>query len=38
LSLHGHEEDINDEMSLQDNKDDSNIDSDYGDEFDYSIG
>jgi hypothetical protein len=33
-SLHGHEENVNDEMILQDDENDSNIDLDYGDEFD----
>ena len=32
-SLHGHEEDVNDEMILQNDEDDSNIDLDYGDEL-----
>ena len=34
LSLNRYEEDVNDEMILQDDEDDSNIDLDFGDEFD----
>jgi hypothetical protein len=33
-SLHGHEENVGDEIILQDDEDNSNIDLDCGDEFD----